>query len=320
MYVKPVEEARKVVPGLSGWFLEPCQAVSQEVMTASAGFLADNQAYLEELRLGLAIESCHFEHDLGGAVRFHEAQIFTRAVWMLRVEGRLLLEEGEFEAASLRVLEVLDAAERVSQTDFLISGMVCTRLTRFGTDLLQSLLCSGTIPAERLAAIAERLVDAESWVSLDRMVASEFCLNQHFFDAPDHSTLVSGYGSWHSLLEEAFWGVYIAGGLLDADCLRSAEYCREMLEATLLPEAELQSAVEDVQRRFEASTSRLMVISRNVTQSLNIACFRVLGHRAICRAARTALGVEQYRAIHGALPHSLADLVPGTLESIPADP
>lgn len=175
LLVRPDEETRQHVPRFGGGKLEPCLALSEETLQATASFLATNQAYLAELRCGLAIETCHFGHDLSKAhtAVVPEVQILLHAARVLQLEGWLLLEKGDLDTACRSVVDILETAERFRRSPFLISHLVCIANTTIGLELLGALICHGALPEAGVIAISEQLRKAETWASLDDMIAAE---------------------------------------------------------------------------------------------------------------------------------------------------
>ena len=307
-----------------------CQVLSQEVVNAHTVLVDGNRPYLEELRRGLAVETCHFGHDLThpDAVHMREFQILRMAVNLLHIEGRLLVEDGDLPGASQRVIEILKTADRTRNGPSLLHHMICTVQAKAGVDLLTAILCRGPMPEDVEAEIAQRLAAAEAWITIDQLVVPELCWNQHhFLHSGSIRSSVSGHRhgfgagwpDWDEVRDRATWGAYTASGMFESDCLRSLVYFREILEAAPLPEPRRLARVRDIQDRLVASGFRTSY-SRDVMPSLGRAVHTTYEHRARCRCARAALAIDRHRMHHGALPDSLGAIVPEFLAKVPADP
>ena len=330
LFVGSVMERQEHLGFLKMGSLASCQVLGQDVVNASTVFLDDNRPYLEELRRGLAIETCHFGHDLTRPDTVHMSEIRTLglAAHVLHIDGRLLAENGDLPGASARVLEILETADRTRDGPTLVHHMLCTAKVNDGLDLLKAILCRGPVPEDAAAEISRRLADAEAWITLDRLVVPELCGNQHLFlhsDSFRSSVCASsgpfgaGWPDWDEVRNRATWGAYTSSGMRESDYLQSLRYFRELLEAAPLPESRRLARVRDIQDRLDASGFRRRYF-RNTELSLGRDVHMAYEHRALCRCARAALAVDRYHKQHGALPDSLDAVVPEYLEQVPIDP
>lgn len=296
------------------------EPLAEETKELIGRYIADNQAALELLHKGAAIEHCRYPVDLGkgfAALMPYLSKIRTGAK-LLQLEALLQAEDGESRVAAKSITSMLGLARSLAKEPLLISQLVRVACCGLAVSTLERTINKTEFRDEQLVDLSRTLADAEDHSAMSRAFAGERCAGVSIFKKPSPQILqlVNGGSSQLSVLALAG---YKFAGLADMDAIVYLDFMDDYIKAMELAPQQRQERVEAIETRFEG-TSRIHLILHMIMPALARVSTIDIRSIAQLRTAQVALAIERYRLATGRLPRTLAELIPGYLKAVPEDP
>lgn len=274
---------------------------------------------IELFHEGAAYTECRYPVDFtdGAEAELPHLSEVRMGTKLLGMEAILAADEGRPEDAGRALRDMLRLAESLKQEPLLISQLVRTACLSIFRDTLQHVLDRQALPKALLTQLAEDIGEVQIEKGYERGFAGERCLTASSLQ--DIRQFVQDGDSRSAIGAPALLLLYSCSGLLAADRLASLHHVGAVVSVTKLPHPEQFEATHAVDEDLRQIPFYL-VLTDILVSALgrgNEASIRGVGEMRVCAAV---LAVEQYRAREHALPHSLSDLVPEYLASMPENP
>ena len=296
------------------------EPLEEETKDLISRYLADNQAALELLHKGAAIEHSRYPIDLskGFEALMPDLSNIREGAKLLKLEAVLHAENAEAQSAARSITSTFGLARSLSKEPILVSQLVRIACQGLAASTLEHAVNRTEFTDEQLINLGQTLADAEDHSAMTRAFAGERCVGASIFKKPSAQILqvVNGGSSQLSVL--AFTG-YKFAGLADMDAIVYLDFMDDYIKAMELAPQQRQERGQAIENRFEG-TSRIHVILRMIMPALSRVTTIDIRGMAQLRTARTALAIERYRLATGRLPRTLAELIPAYLKTIPEDP
>lgn len=312
----------------AGGLLDQAFAQLTKGDTKSPDFLAKNQRVLPLLHEAAALGKCRYPTDLtlGLSAPLTHVAAVKRCVLLLAAEAVHQAETGPADRAAQALLDGLAVARTLEPEPTLISQLVRGAGETACVNALGQALNRRAFGAADLVRLQTVLGEAEadSGKSLTRALVGERCfdLNVCQLSADDLAKLpdllgLEARGPFTAEDLRRYHGT--ATWAKDAEFL--VEYLTAEIAASRLPYPRLLEVFAANSVRLDEARSRGYILSQLLLRDLGSSVEKAGVVAADCRVARAALAVERHRLAHaGAVPATLAELVPAFLEVVPTDP
>jgi hypothetical protein len=312
-------EERKSLPIVGqGELPARTEPLAEEIKTLITAYLADNRQAIRLLHEASAFEHCRYPVDFrkGLDVKIPYLSEVKRCVKLLELDAVLFAENGQVEQA-VRSLESASALARsLSKEPLLISQLVrigCQVLVVSG---LERVVNRTELGDEQLAGLERMLTDTQDLAAMSRAITGERCQVIEVFRGSARGI----FGAMGGRAPPApLLALYRAAGLSDKDALIYLDFMDGFIKAGALPLHLRQEAADAVEQKVE-EISKIHVFARILAPAFARVFTIELKAVARLRAAAAGLAVQRYRLAEGALPESLAELVPKYLDTVPKDP
>ncbi|MHC4334350.1 MAG: hypothetical protein ACYSUP_13300 [Planctomycetota bacterium] len=313
-------QKRELLPIVSRAELPPrTEALPEETKTVIAQYLAANYRALELLHKAAAIRHSRYPVDFtkGLAVQFSHLPDVRAAAMLLALEAVLHAENAEPQSAIDSITSVFSLARSLSNEPTVISHLVCIACRSLAVQSLEHSLNRVQLTDDQLAGLGRILVEAQDLSAVARAWAGERCQGIEFFNDP--VTQPDSLRVDLSLPPSPLVFLYQAAGLSDKDTLIYLDYVEACIKANQLPLHQRRKAVEAAEDEL-GSVSKIHVLLHKFVPAISRVTELDLTAIAHLRTAQVAVAVERYRLATGALPDTLAGLVPAYLDAVRADP
>jgi hypothetical protein len=320
-FCKWEEEKANLLPVVGKVELPPrTEALAQETKELVGRYLADNQAALELLHKGAAIEHSRYPIDLSKgfeALMPYLSDIRTGAK-LMQLEAILHAEDSESESAARSITSMLGLGRSLAKEPLLISQLVRVACCGLAISTLEHAVNRTKFTDEQLVHLSRTLADAEDHSAMARAFAGERCAGVSIFKkpSPEILQLINGGSSQWNVMAI---GLYKFAGLADMDAIAYVDFMNDYMKAMELAHPQRYKRVQAIEAKVEG-TSRIHIILRMIMPALSRVSIVDTRGLAQLRTARTALAIERYRLATGRLPRTLAELIPAYLKTIPEDP
>lgn len=306
----------------------PMLAAGRAELGANAGPLAQIHLALERPRSRYPVN-----FKAGAALTVPHLQLARQVARNLGLEARFAAETGDPERAASALLANFRNARTLEEEPMLISYLVRLSLNAIALEATESVLSRTGLTETQLQALQQAFAKAETARHLVRALAGERCLTLDELNQPSARIFVAFTGSitagsppgnTSQILPIALGKLYEGAGLKGRDL----EFCLDRLEELADTAGRPGPAAAAGQQQFKSYLEeldswpgRLRPFSRQALPVYASILPKELRAVAVLRCGLTAMAIERWRLAHaGALPPSLAALVPQYLSAIPEDP
>ncbi|MHC4203684.1 MAG: hypothetical protein ACYSTT_03480 [Planctomycetota bacterium] len=303
VYVGPADSNNTPYAG-SGELPPRGQPLPKAMVSAIEGYLADNQETLDLLRKAAAMEHCHYDWDMAGALS--DLKHLRYGAFLLAAAARLSAHQGDTEAALVYVDDGLHLARSVRREPALISYLVHIACTAMSLRSLEQTLSAMPLTDEQLVRVDQMLTEADAACDFTQALITERCSTIEFIRNPSQ---MGGAGA-------RMRSIPILGRVGLADML---DYMANCIEASKLPQDQRVARFRQIGDELEG-LGLLHVVAKTLAPALSRVAQLDLRFQADIDMARTAVAIERYRLTKGVLPEDLATLVPDYLDQVPIDP
>jgi hypothetical protein len=293
------------------------EPLPDETKALIAEYIADNNEALDLFQAGAKIEHCRYPVDFnaGFAATLNHLPNMRRGVMLLNLEALLHAENGNADAAIRSVLSCFGLARSLSKEPCTISQMVRVGCHSLALSTIERMTNRIELTDELLIELTKSLYDAERTSDLIPAFVGERCMGLSFFATPE--TTEAGF--LDGMPPRPIIMLCRAVGLVDVDAVIYLDLMNGYLEAHRLPYHQRQEAVDAVTDKLK-STSGIHIFVRALQPAMSRVTTIELRTIAHLRAARVGLAIQRYRLAAGALPDTLAELLPAYLDAVPKDP
>lgn len=319
--VKWENEADVNLPGYSGQRLYERGASWQpfHLETAQA-FLADNKECLELLYSAVEIGPCFRPMDftLGHNMRLDCLSEARDCAKLLRLASQVAAQQGDIDGALAPIEAIFPLAES-AHGPAIVMNLVRLTMWAVGIGQMEDVLNHHALTDEQMQTLAALLEPIESTDGFGQSLIGERCISLSIFSASLRE--MGMFSNLNGSDGDGLWALLIIPrkilGLHDQDALSYINVTQDYIDATVLPRYEAKARIEAIEDEHQ---SRLGMVARTLSPSLNRIYERELRSVAQSICARTALAVERYGLDTGQLPETLNQLVPAFVPSISLDP
>ncbi|MEX0886174.1 MAG: hypothetical protein WD009_07015 [Phycisphaeraceae bacterium] len=308
------EELETLIPALSGKASEPeiGEPWPDEMLAAMGRYVALNEQPLAAMREAGRYERARYLGDItpGFFMAMPHMAEMRRGARVLGTAGDWHAAQGDYEAAVDHLVAIVALAESLREEPVAISQFVRWSIHLLVVDRMRRIVSRHKLPAEQLARLEDALAAVEPVDGLARALLVERAMGVDIYGRS-----ASAMRDWFGVNEWLIMA-WRAGGLADLDQLRYLDMMERVIEMAGRPYTEVAADLEALEDEFDslpgwylgARDSSLPGTPRTVAR-----------YDAMLRMAGLAMAVERYRVDHGALPGSLAELVPGYIDAVPVD-
>ncbi len=293
------------------------EPLTDEIKSLIAEYIADNNETLNLLQAAAKIEHCRYPVDYsdGFNTLMPHLSEMRKCFFLLNLEAILQAENGQADSVLRSVQSGFGLARSLGKEPSIIA-----QLSRMGCESrtvlsLERVINRLEMTDEQLSELSKRLKDTERASDLSRAFIGERCMGLSFFTGPESMDA----GFLEGMPPRPILMLCRAVGLVDADAVIYLDLMDEYLQANRLPYHERQAADDAVVDKL-MSTSGIHIFVRSLMPAMSRITTIELRAIANLRVARVGLAVQRYRLAAGALPDTLADLVPAYFDVIPKDP
>ena len=299
-------------------------ALSNDMRTLVAEYLADNSEPLELLHQATTIPACRFPLDLtkGFETPLPHLNSLRQSARLLALEAVLHSEIGDGRKAAAAIRAGYGVARSLDREPSVISQLVRDACLSIVTRGLERTLNRTTLPDEALEQLTGIVHEAETSLSMARGMHGESCFITGVAQIPLHK--------WPAFLDAELAGrwkpfiipivaAYRMAGLMDIDhlnCLRIMNQYNDAWQAPL--PARLKAG-----QSYDASMNTLphyFLLSRMVLPGLANAIQKDAMTVTRLRTVQAALVVERYRLANNKLPDNLSGCLPTSVPVNFTDP
>ena len=294
------------------------EALSTEMKTVIAEYIADNNEALELLHAGAAIEDCRYSVDLSGGFGTLAPNMseIRRGVKLLKLEGILHAENGDGRLAVRSAISGFGIANSLAGQPGWIPQLIRAGCQDDAVSIIERVVNRTILTDEQLVELIECVRDSERISDISLALVSHRCAGISFFRVPEsvNPDYLGGGVPVRPVL-----ALYKALGLADADAVIYLDLVDRYLKAARLPLHERQEAVNAVSAKLQSTSKAHLLLHAVMPPFPRVTTIemRTIAH---LRTAQVALALQRYRLAAGALPDKMADLVPAYLETVPRDP
>ena len=284
-----------------------------------AAFLRRHEATLRLLHAAAGKTGCYFEHEYNSLTLFELMPEVPGMRWttsLLALSARSRAARGDVRGALRDIHALFVQAEHAGSTPILISALTALRADGAAMAALRAVLAAGRASPDDLAAL--RVEESLSYRRLlERSVRMEEAFRLAVFSSMEGGRASDSeawmlYGFSPSL--RPVYRIFLLRNDLAAHSRLSAEHRR--LAARAYHEA--RDGWEKVEQ--DVPIGPMAILTNHLTPALGGAARMCAQGDARRGVARTALAAVRYRARHGRLPGTPADLVGELLTVVPVDP
>lgn len=293
------------------------EPLTDEMKSLIAGYIADNNEALELLQVGTQIEHCRYpaDYSAGFATTLNHLPNMRKCLFLLNLEALLHAENGEADAAIRSVRSGFGLARSLLKEPSLISQLVRMAYEGLTISTLERLINRNELTDEQYVQLSDFVYGAERTSDISCAYIGERCMGLSFFRAPQSMGSVGFEGVPARPIFIFCQGV----GLVDMDAVIYLDTMNDYMEATRLPYPQRRKAMDAIEKKLR-SMSKIHILAHELTPALSRIITIETRTIAHLRTARAGLAVQRYRLTAGALPDSLAELVPAYLDAVPKDP
>ena len=307
---------------------DPMLAAGRAELVANAGPLAQIHAALERPRSRYPVN-----FKVGAAVTLPHLVPAREVARNLGLEARFAAETGDPERAASALLANFRNARTLAEEPLLLSYLVRLALIAIALEAAESVVSRTSLSETQLQALQQAFAGAETTPHLVRALAGERCLALDELHQPSTMLFAVFTGpigagtpanSSPQFLPIILGKLYEGTGLKGRDLEFYLDRLDELADAALRPGAEVTVRLREFKSHIDELDSwrgRLRPFSRQTLPAYASTLPKELRSVATLRSGQTAMAIERWRLAHaGALPPSLAALVPRYLSAIPEDP
>ncbi len=305
------------------------QALSDEVQSLIAEYLADNTESLRLLHEGASMRRCRYPVDLtsGFETPLPLLNDVRHGARLLTLKGILWSEEGNNEIASEAIVDGLCLGRSLEQEPTLISQLVRAACQGIALTGLERMLNRTAASDAELSRLAAAVSDAEVSQTMIRGYVGGISSYDSIFRMPvgkltewvEKGFLWLPIDTKKSYTVTPLIALYKVTGLMDVDHLSLLRGMEDYVGASRKPLPSRLRASESCSVNAE-KLPRWHILSRMFLPSLHSPQVKEARAIAALRAAKIALAIERYRLAKSGLPDSPDDLVPKLLDAVPSDP
>lgn len=297
--------------------------------TALADFWQRNQQARQFFAQGGRLEQSRYPIDLTqgteNAVTWlpHFAGL-KYAEQMVEMSALANAANGQGKLAADDVLTILGLARSLNAEPLLISQLVRVAGVSLAVDALNQTVNRVTLPPESLDELAKALQEQEDYDARGEgftraLVGEKVCQMAPLKDLKLFIKMLNPPGT-PDAERTSLASLKSANFKAEQDYLEGTFQQLWSARQTPYPHR-LHNVAEVFQQRADGAVSEGLRFNRMFWQGMDNICNREASSLANLRLARTAVALEQYRAAHGnRYPTHLAELVPASLDAVPADP
>lgn len=296
------------------------EPLTKETKTVIAQYLAANHRELALLHKAATIEHCRYPVDFtkGLSTLIPYLSDVRASAGLLALEAILHVENAEPQSAVNSITSGFSLARSLSEEPIVISQLISIDCKRIAVESFEYCINRVQFSDEQLAEIGRTLAEAPDLSGVSRAWAGERCQGIELFGDPVISSqsigLVGGDAPSPILMV-----LYRAAGFSDKDALIYLDLMEASIAANQLPLHQRREAVEAAEGAL-GGLSKIHVLLHAFVPAVSRVTELDLAAIAHLRTAQVSVAIERYRLSAGRLPDALADLVPGYLDAVPADP
>jgi hypothetical protein len=304
------------------------QALSNEVRSLIAEYLAANTESLRLLHQGASMRRCRYPVDLtsGFEAPLLHLNDVRQGARLLALKGILRSEEGTGEAASEAIIDGLCLARSLEQEPTLISQLVRVACQGIALTDLERMLNRTAASDSELSQLATSVSDAEDSQTMIRGVVGEGLNGDSVFRMSVRELTKWGCQGWlpvalgttNRYVVAPAIGLYRATGFIELDHLNFLSSTEYYIGVCQKPSPALLAFSKSFDNR-RRNHSRWRLFSGMFLPTYGVFRNSAEGSARL-GTARIALAIERYRLAQGGLPDSLGDLIPTSLDAVPTDP
>lgn len=289
--------------------------------------LEQNRDALSLLHKATSIKKSRYPIDYtdGWMVKANHWPKLRRGSRLLEIKTIIESENGRQDSAVNSTIDILRLSQSLRNEPTVISQFVRGALQKTGNRCIERILGNTALTEpqlDRLITSLEEYDDSQLWT---RATAGELCLINDYLSSivvrlQKQPELYAHNLPANQSVSEWIWTYrfYEALGWRDVDRYFLLKFGRQYVESTKLPPEkqlisakELKLKIEHLPKVAVSAGTLVILVDTSAAQIDDIASKRVV---------LAALAVERHRNRFGRLPHSLEDLVPEFLKTIPIDP
>ena len=293
------------------------EPLTDEMKALVAEYVADNNEALNLLHTAAQIEHCRYPVDYSAgfnALMPHLSEM-RKSLFLLNLEAILHAENGQANSALRSVQSGFRFARSLAKEPSTISHLVRVACESRTASSLERIINRIELTDEQLGELSRCLYDAECASDLSRAFVGERCMGLSFFTAPQSMSSVG----LESVPARPILAVCQAVGLVDMDAVIYLDIMNDQMEAARLPYPQRREATDAIEKKLR-TMSKIHVFAHVLTPALSRVITIEMRTIAHLRAAQVGLAIQRYRLAAGALPDTLAELVPAYLDAVLKDP
>lgn len=305
---------------------------SPEILAASHEALTANSNAIVLLRKGLALPKSRYPIDLskGFTTLLPHLALQKKCANLLSLDAAVSIHENRVTDSVNSIITILQLARSLDQEPLLISQLVNIALRTIAVTSIQRTLNLSQLTADQLLRLQAACETARNNRLLHVGLLGEFAIGQSVFQmSPEELTRIGGImpvnpaNTWQVGGVQLAWTAYSISGLKAADELSYLRIAEKFLAASEEPWVQRRIDILKIEDMITKLKQHPLqgILSGMLLPALAKACVREMSASASLDCAIVGLAIERHRHDNGgALPDSLAALVPKYIGSIPEDP
>jgi hypothetical protein len=293
------------------------EPLTDEMKSLITEYVADNNEALGLFHAAAKIEHCRYpvDYSAGFDTLMPHLSDIRKGLFLLNLDALLHVENKQADQALQSLRSSFGLARSLGKEPSTISHLVRVGCEARTVLSIERMISRIELTDEQLIRLSGCLEDIERASDMSRAFIGERCMGLSFFTAPQSMASMGLEG----VPVRPILAVCQAVGLVDMDASIYLDIMNDQLEAFRLPYHQRKKASHAIDDKLRP-TSKIHIF----VHSLMPALLRVMSIEtrtiAHLRTARVGLAIQRYRLAAGALPDTLADLVPAYFDDIPKDP